>query len=111
MSSWQMSITTAGALVTDVLDVAQCIDVICKTQRGSDPLRPDFGIDILAFIDKPITVAVPNLILEVTRAVAKYETRATIKTIQPTVDGSTITLAISWAYNGTLETTKIVYYG
>lgn len=111
MSSWQMSIAAAGELVTDVLDVAQCIDVICKTQRGSDPLRPDFGIDIMAFIDKPVTVAVPNLILEVTSAVAKYEPRATIKTIQPDIDGAAITLAISWAYNGTLETTKIVYYG
>ena len=50
---WQPALGSLGEVVTDLADIAQAIDIILTTPRGSDPHRPTFGADLLQFIDQP----------------------------------------------------------
>ncbi|MDR1158365.1 MAG: GPW/gp25 family protein [Oscillospiraceae bacterium] len=60
-----------------VASVLQNIAIILKTRKHSVPLYRDFGLSG-QFIDKPIHIAKPMLIAELTEAIAEYEPRATV---------------------------------
>ncbi|HWP51649.1 MAG TPA: GPW/gp25 family protein [Clostridia bacterium] len=60
-----------------VASVLQNIAIILKTRQQSVPLYRDFGIP-MEFIDRPIPVAKPLLISEITEAISNYEPRATV---------------------------------
>lgn len=96
----------ADAVVSDLNDINQCIRLICATQKGSDPMRPNFGIDKFEFIDKPVTVMIPTLIKEITRQIAIWEPRVTVKKITYQVVESQVTFTIHWISDiGTFKTT------
>lgn len=81
---WQISLTTPGEIVQGVEDVHQCIQIILGTQKGSNALRPDFGVDVLSYIDKPVVEAIANLKKEIITQIAAWEPRATIESIEAT---------------------------
>lgn len=94
--SWQPSIDTQGAIVQDWEDIHQGLIILLMTQKGSDPLRPLFGVDLLSKIDQPITRAVPKLIAEIQDAVDLWEPRATITKITHQVNDGTVTVKMTW---------------
>lgn len=79
--NWQMSLSAPGLVVEGVEDVKQCIDVVLRTRKGSDPLRPEFGCGIFDYIDAPINKAIPNMKKEILEAIALFETRIEIVSI------------------------------
>jgi phage baseplate assembly protein W len=93
---WQLSVNEAGTVVTDLNDIDQCIRTIVDTQKGSDPMRPHFGIDKFSFIDKPVNVMVPLLVKEITKQIDMWEQRATVKKIEYQVNGSQVIFNIHW---------------
>lgn len=93
---WQLGIGEQGEIVQGWHDVNQCLLVLLLTQKGSDPLRPLFGIDLMSHIDQPVNVAVPNLIKDIAQAVEVWETRATITKIEYTVTDSTVAVTVLW---------------
>ena len=76
--NWQLGMNTQGEVVEDAADINQCILTIANTQIGTDPMRPLFGIDMLGNMDKPINVAVPNIVTSLTKAIERWEPRITI---------------------------------
>jgi uncharacterized protein len=92
----QLSMDIAGIEVYDLDDIDQCIRLICGTQQGTDPMRPNFGINKFDFIDKPITVLVPTMVKEITRQIAMWEPRATVKKIAYQIIESQVTFTIHW---------------
>jgi phage baseplate assembly protein W len=94
--NWQLSAAAPGQIVQGVLDIIQCVDVILTTQRGSDPFRPDFGVDIMSFIDEPINTAVPILVREITAQITRWEPRVRLTSVKHKVEGSQIILETTW---------------
>lgn len=87
-----------GNVVQGIADINQCLTIIITTPLGSDPLRPTFGCDLLAWIDKPITLAKPGLVAAIITAIATWEPRVTVNSvvINPgTVLGQLI-IAVNW---------------
>src|SRR6218665_2245196 len=80
-SNWQLSLQAQGELVQGVEDVLQCVDIILKTPKGSDPLRPLFGSDVYLHIDKPLNIAIPNTKKEIVESLGIWETRATVSSV------------------------------
>lgn len=78
---WSMSLANPGEIVTDLQDIEQCILIICTTVRGSDPLRPEFGSNIVRHLDRPRNVGVPNIVIEIAEAIEIWETRAVLNAI------------------------------
>lgn len=78
---WSLSLKTPGEIVTDLDDIEQCILIICTTDRGSDPLRPEFGNNIFRWLDKARGVAAPNIVQEITEGIEIWETRAVVNSI------------------------------
>lgn len=95
-NDWQLSATVPGGVVESINDIAQCIRTIVATVKGSDPLRPEFGIDLFKYQDKPINWAIPNVIKDVIDALTTYEPRAEILRLRPFVEGSHLKFAIYW---------------
>lgn len=44
---WQRKLGTVGEIVTDIDDIAQCIDTILSTPKGSVPFLLNLGTDII----------------------------------------------------------------
>lgn len=112
-ADWQLSINAADSLVQGIDEVKQCIDIILSTEVGSDPLRPDFGCDILRHIDKPANQAVPNIMREITVSVSRWEPRVEVVKITPIIDmtnPSRFKFQIEWK-SALAEGSNIVIYG
>jgi len=77
-----------GQVVQSLDDITQCLRIIVTTPKGTDPLRPDFAVDIFDYIDRPINQFLPRFVRTVTDAIAKYEPRVVLLnvTVQPTQD-------------------------
>lgn len=95
-NDWQLSVNNPGGVVESINDIAQCIRTIVATVKGSDPLRPDFGIDVFKYQDKPVNLAIPNVIKDVIDALTKYETRAEILRLTPIIRGENLLFSIFW---------------
>ncbi|MEX3629049.1 MAG: GPW/gp25 family protein [Burkholderia sp.] len=86
-----------GMVVTDVDDIAQCIDIILHTPLGADPLRPDFGGDVDRYLDYPINMARPHIAREIRTALSRWEPRLNL--VQVAVNPSDVAkldVGIAW---------------
>lgn len=59
-SNWSMSTTTDGAVVQNLADLAQQVQNVLVTEKGSLPYDPDFGFDIQKLVDRPVNFVIPN---------------------------------------------------
>lgn len=75
---WSPSLSTHGVVVEGVDDIAQCIEIILLTPKGSVPHRPNFASDIPSLVDLPQTVIGPRLIAAVYDAILTWEPRVEI---------------------------------
>lgn len=94
--AWQLGISQSGDIVTDLNDIGQCILMIVNTQKGSDPVNPLFGVDLMKWIDAPMNVMIPNLINEITRQVSTWEPRAEITKVTYVEEESHVTFTLEW---------------
>lgn len=94
--NWQISTQALGDIVQGWEDIKQCIDVLLTTQKGTDPFRPNFGVDIYSYIDTPTNEALPALVLDVQQQIELWETRVRITELRTNLDVSTITLQVYW---------------
>lgn len=80
-NNWQISTAGFGMIAEGLADIRQCLDILLRTSKGSDPLRPEFGSDIFQYTDKPINTAIPNVVRAIIEAVQVWEQRVTVKKI------------------------------
>jgi phage baseplate assembly protein W len=71
-----ISLTTFGQTLTGIDDVKQCVVLLVTTPKGSDPLRPNFGLDIFSFLDKPSN-QLAGIKKDILQQIANYEPRIT----------------------------------
>lgn len=93
---WSISTKNFGELVTDEQDINQCINIIFSTQKGSDPLRPNFGTDIQSFVDLPINQLIPLVKKELIEQVSRWEKRASIKSILHEINDNQVIFSVNW---------------
>lgn len=108
---WQLSITHPANIVQGLDDINQCVMVILTTQQGTDPLRPGFGVDVLSYIDKPVSIAVPNLIRRIKEAIELWETRVTVEQVQATIDIEKVSFSVKWKTIDNIQRITEVQYG
>lgn len=110
---WSLSIDEQGKIVTDLDDISQCIYIILTTDRGSDPLRPEFGTNIYRLVDKPLNNSVPNMIKEIADSIEIWETRAELVKVSYKFGESNITFIVEWQPTGSvldsIQKTEITY--
>ena len=63
-----------------IADVHQCIRIILTTPKGSDPLRPEFGCDVVNYLDLPLDAARPHIVREV-RSALVWEPRVNVESV------------------------------
>lgn len=106
---WQPALGRPGEVVTDLADIAQCIEIILTTPKGSDPLRPEFGSDLWRYIDYPIDQAVPHLVREAWDALTLWEPRIQLVRIEVRRGDSAaqIVLRVVWQLAGQQQATEV----
>jgi hypothetical protein len=97
---WSPKVGAIGEVVEDWDDIAQCLGIILKTPKGSDPHRPEFGSDCYDYIDWPVTESIPNIIRAAIDAINIWEPRIKISGITATTEESQISLTIQWQLKG-----------
>lgn len=94
---WQPRLSHLGEIVEDVADIHQCLSIILTTQKGTDPLRPSFALDLMAYVDRPISDVSARLISDIIQAITLWEKRCQILSVNVTAEApATLTLAVVW---------------
>jgi phage baseplate assembly protein W len=83
---WTYSIVGSGTIAEGIAAIRQCIDIIIRTTKGTDPLRPLFGSDVYKYQDAPVNIAIPNIKKAILEAIEIWETRVSISRIVHRVD-------------------------
>lgn len=83
---WGISTVGYGAIVEGIASLRQCIDVIIRTTKGTDPLRSEFGSNVFKYIDMPLNIAIPNIKREILDALDVWEQRIKVVGINHYVD-------------------------
>jgi len=109
--NWGLSVVSQGEVVQDLEDINQCITIILATVKGTDPLRPEFGCDILKWIDKPVNQAIPNIIKEAVAAINMWEARVVVTKANATIENYTIFVTIEWetVSSSLISSTQVQY--
>ncbi|MFH7241805.1 MAG: GPW/gp25 family protein [Spirulina sp.] len=101
---------SVGAVVTDLADVAQCIQIILTTPKGTDPYRPDFALEILDYLDWPIQKATPFVVREAMRAVLTWEPRVEVTKVGVRYDGAPLGqayISVEWRLKDPPRSTQV----
>lgn len=86
----------SGGIVTDAAHIQQSVTDILTTPKGSRLMRRDYGSDIPALIDNPMTDATRlRVIAAAYEALTAWEPRISISSIAAHPDGSNITIIIN----------------
>lgn len=111
--NWSFSLETIGEVVQGIDEISQCLILIVKTQKGTDPLRPDFGSDLFLYIDKPISESLPKVMKSIVDGINLWESRVEVTKVSYSVNGGTTDFSIEWTekITGQTATTKITVNG
>ena len=111
--NWSFSLETIGEVVQGIDEISQCLILIVKTQKGTDPLRPDFGSDLFLYIDKPISESLPKVMKSIVDGINLWEPRVEVTKVSYSVNGGTTDFSIEWTekITGQTATTKITVNG
>jgi hypothetical protein len=109
-ADWSPEVGAIGQIVENLADIAQAINILLQSPKGSDPHRPTFGCDAWQYLDAPTDTSAPNIIREATDAIALWEPRATLTSITCQINNSTVVLSLQWtATLGNTQTQEVVY--
>lgn len=103
---WQAAPAGNGAILEGYDDIRQCITHILLAQKGSDPFRPDFGVNLLGLIDQPVTIVAATK-ADIRRQLEKYEPRIKVESLTVEVSGENVTFAVRWRLGSTVQTTIV----
>ncbi len=106
--NWQAKIGAIGRRVYGVAEIEQSIRIILTTIKGAVPLRPDFGCDAFLYLDEPITTARPNIVREVTAALARWEKRIKIESVEVEAADAALIVSVNWTIETETTTTEVV---
>lgn len=96
-ADWSPAIGSPGEIVTDLADIEQCMDTIITTRKGSVPHQPLLGCDAWLWIDRPQTIAVPNICREVIDALELWEPRIVVDSVSVLYDAAGVpTVSVTW---------------
>ena len=107
--NWPQAATRAGT-APSLESLHQAIQIILRTPKGANPLRPDFGSDLRRYLDAPIDRARPHVAREVVEAIYRWEPRIRVDMVSLIgIDDGRAHLRVSWRLaNGLLQQTEAV---
>lgn len=112
-AEWGISLNGIGKVVEGNDDINQCIGIIIRTIKGTDPFRPNFGCDLLRYIDVPQRLAAPGMAKEIADALALWEPRIDVRVVSYRIEESRILFSVDWRLigsNGSTINSLIDYY-
>jgi phage baseplate assembly protein W len=102
---WSPRLGSPGEIVADLKDIEQCIDIILHSSLRSVPTLPDFGCDILPWLDRPQDIAIPGIIRAVVEAIELWEPRVDIvKVLAEITAPGQVLITIVWRVKDGVET-------
>ena len=105
---WQPALGGEG-IVENIDDLNQAIQVILRTPKGSDPLRPEFGSDLHLYLDYPIHRARPHVVRESVEAIRRWEPRLSVVRVAVSQEGDAgVKIAVVFRLANGIEATAEV---
>lgn len=111
-ADWTISAYTPGEVAQGLAAFQQRLETLLWTRKGDAVLRPDLGIDLMSYVDRPIAQALPTLRSEIVRQCELYLPEIEIEKITAETNGAQVTISVYWIpENSTrVETTEVSYF-
>lgn len=111
-SEWAISLNGVGQLVQGLDDIRQCISIILNTRKGTDPLRPNFGVGVFEYIDKPVNTALPNMRKSIIDAIGEFEPRVELTKVTASVVEAKVSFKLYYKIKNSVQTDQMdITYG
>lgn len=111
-SEWAISLNGVGQLVQGLDDIRQCISIILNTRKGTDPLRPNFGVGVFEYIDKPVNTALPNMRKSIIDAIGEFEPRVELTKVTASVVEAKVSFKLYYKIKNSVQTGQMdITYG
>lgn len=88
-------------------DISQSLRLILFTPKGTRIYQPEYGCDAMSYIDRPIWT-LQQLIVDIAKQVAKYETRITLERVEPCINDMKISIKLAYTVKSISKTTNHV---
>ena len=94
---WQPALGGLGAFVDGLDEIHQALLILLMTPKGTDPLRPEFGVGLQKWVDQPAQRIVGKAVAEISRALALWEPRIVPLSITLVETGDAgLTVKVRW---------------
>ena len=105
---WQPELGGDG-IVAGIAELEQSIDLIVTTPKGSDPHRPEFGINVHRYVDWPQNLVTPHLVRETVTAIRRWEPRVKVLSVTVSHESGHVDLDIEWqpVAGGSIQNTVV----
>ena len=100
---WQPKLGAEGEVCTGLDEVAQAIEIILGTLLGAVPLLPLFGVDLLAHVDRPITIAPRKTERMILKALRLWEPRIDVAAVRVEpidISMGAVAICLTWKLKG-----------
>ncbi|MCM5528973.1 GPW/gp25 family protein [Parasegetibacter sp. NRK P23] len=94
-SIWSLSATGGGGIAEGIAAIRQAIDIIIRTTKGTDPLRPLFGSNVYLYVDAPAT-NIPQIKAAILDAIQTWEPRVIITSLQHRLEVSHLFIDVGY---------------
>lgn len=105
---WQISAETDGLAVENLASVRQSLLLLINTQRGSVPMRPRFGVDLLGQIDSLAPAVLATISRQIIETVNLFLPSVTITDVRRAYDSAgRVSITVTWRWAGQTQTDSI----
>ncbi len=110
-SEWAISLEGQGKIVQGLDAIKQRIYIILMTQKGTDPFRYRFGVDILKWVDKPVNKAMSGLKVDILDALTEFMPEITVNKITSVLNVSKVDYIVYFTITNSvkIESFNVVY--
>lgn len=111
-TEWSISLMAQGVIVQGLDCIRQRIATLLNTRKGTDPLRPRFGVGVFDYLDKPVNFVIPNMQKEILDAIAEFIPEVSVSKITGSLIEGKVVFKILYKINNTVSTDLIEHiYG
>lgn len=103
----QLSDGNFGEILTGLDSINQSIEILLGTAKGSNPVRPDYGVNLYEFLDAPVS-RIGELKNDILQNITAFIPEVEVNSINHVVSQEHVTITVLWTERETGNQTQTI---